>query len=184
MPDSSTISNDDDVALARSIDIDTLYQRYSRRCLAFLSSLGVRGADADDVLQKAWLRIFQSLGKKPFEGHFRGWLFQILRNTAIDSMRKKRPEALSEADADSATDDIAAPDQSMIDAEYKSALQNCLENLETDARQIVSGRLAGESYELVAEKLEIQTSRAHRIFFDAKQSLGNCLRRSGFGATS
>ena len=177
-------SHIDDVDLARAVDITSLYEKYSRRSLAFLASMGVRHADAEDVAQKAWLRVFQSLNKKPFEGHFRGWLFQILRNTAIDAMRKKRPEAWDEATAESATDDIAAPDQSLLDAEYSVVLKGCLETLEPDTRKIVSGRLAGDSYEAVANALNVQTARAHRLFFDAKKALAACLQQKGFGTAS
>ena len=174
----------EDLEFARCVDIDALYQRYDRRTYAFLASLGVRGADADDIQQKVWMRVLEALRKKPFEGHFRGWLFQIVRNTAIDSMRKKRPEPLDAEIAEATISDSSAPDQGLIDAEYKAAVAKCVERLDDVQQQIVRGRLAGESYDVICERLQITASRAHRQFFDAKQALTVCLGQAGLGGPS
>lgn len=171
----------EDLGLARRVDVDALYGRYSRRTFAFLASMGIRGADADDVQQKAWLRVWESLRKKTFEGHFRGWLFQIVRNTAIDTMRKKRPESLDTTVAEATLSSDASPDQPMIDAEYKAALASCVGKLDEQQQAIVRGRLAGESYEHIASNMQIATSRAHRMFFAAKKALADCLGRTSLG---
>ena len=168
----------DDLELARRIDIDALYDRYRQRTFAFLASLGVRGADAEDVHQKVWIKVFQTLRERPFEGHFRGWLFQVLRNAAIDLMRRKRPESIEETGADSVVAATASPDASLIEAEQQAALTRCVEQLESQQRAIVVGRLSGETYSQISGRLNIESSRAHRIFFDAKQTLSDCVRQS------
>lgn len=171
----------DDLELARQVDVDVLYRRYSRRTLAFLSSLGIRGADADDIHQKVWVRVLESLRKHPFEGHFRGWLFQIARNTAIDSMRKKRPDLLDATVAEATVSDSTGPEQSLIDAEYQAALTNCVDKLDDLQRRIVRSRLSGDDYSSICKSLAITTSRAHRLFFDAKEELAQCLGRTSLG---
>ena len=178
---STTEFDAEDLEFARRVDVDPLYRRYSRRTFAFLSSMGIRGADADDIHQKAWVRVLTALQKKPFEGHFRGWLFQIVRNTAIDAMRKKRPDSLDANVAEETISHSDAPDQPMIDAEYQSALASCVGELDEQQSQIVKGRLAGDNYTVICERMQITTSRAHRIFFDAKQALASCLGRTSIG---
>jgi len=174
----------EDLELARRVDVDSLYRRYDKRTFAFLASMGIRGSDADDIHQRAWMRVLEALRKKPFEGHFRGWLFQIIRNTAIDAMRKKRPDSLDTEVAEATIGETSAPDQRLIDAEYQSALTHCLGKLEQAQREIVRGRLAGENYDQISKRLEIPTSRAHRVFFDAKTALATCLGRPSQGVSS
>lgn len=181
MPASISDTDAEDLRLASQADVEELYRRYSVRTLAFLSSMGVRGADADDIHQRVWMRVLESLRKKQFDGHFRGWLFQIVRNAAIDAMKKKRPEPLDASVAEVTLSVDAAPYQSMIDAEYRDALANCLQQLADDQQKIVRSRLTGDGYQVVAKTLGITTARAHRIFFDAKQSLATCLGKSSAG---
>ena len=174
---SAKIDDEEDLEFARDLDIDALYNRYKQRTLAFIASMGIQGADAEDVQQKAWVRIVQSLREQPFEGHFRGWLFQIVRNTAIDMMRKKRPDPMSAEIAEATIADSGSPDQPMIDNEYRAAVSSCIEALEDEQRDLVRGRLAGDNYQTIAQRLKISTAKAHRIFFDAKQALRECLLR-------
>ena len=166
----------EDLDFARNEDVESLFHRYQQRTLAFIASLGLRGADAEDVQQRAWMRVVEGLRKKPFEGHFRGWLFQIVRNAAIDMMRKKRPDSMTAEIAAATIASGNCPEQPLIDREYQSAVSSCVEALESEHRKIVQGRLAGENYETIASRLNISTSRAHRIFFDAKNALRECLQ--------
>ena len=183
MPNDSDQLDQEDLSLAQRADVDALYRRYDQRTFAFLASLGIRGPDADDIHQKAWLRVLESFRKKQFEGHFRGWLFQIIRNTAIDAMRKKRPEPLDTEVAEATISVASQPDQPLIDAEYQAAVAECVNQLKGHQRELIRGRLSGQTYDGIAQQLEITTARAHRLFFDAKANLAKCLQKSAAGAT-
>lgn len=45
--------------------------------------------DAQDVLQDAFIRIYNNLKQFKFNGSFEGWCRRIVMNTAIESLRKK-----------------------------------------------------------------------------------------------
>lgn len=162
---------------AQVADVEALFERYGRRALAFLSSIGIRGADADDIHQQAWMKIVQSLRKKPFEGNFKAWLFQILRNTAIDAHRKKKPALLDSDAQNQLVVDSSTVDASLIESEYQSQIKDCLNQLADDARVLMKRKLAGDNYNAIAETLGLEVNRAHRIFFDAKASMTDCLKR-------
>jgi RNA polymerase sigma factor (sigma-70 family) len=170
-----TATADTDEELARRADVAALYGRYSRRLLAFLAGLGLTAADADDVHQETWARAVTALRRSPFEGTFRGWLFQVARNAAIDLARKKRPGSLSAEAADSVIGDDPPPDQLLIDADYQARLERCVGRLPEPEAAVVRGRLAGDGYEAVAARLGVATERAHKLFFLAKQALAACL---------
>lgn len=65
-----------------------LYETFARKmysvCLRYTSD---RDA-ATDILQEAFVKVFQSMEKFSFEGSVEGWIRRIVVNTAIDHFRK------------------------------------------------------------------------------------------------
>ena len=105
-------------------------------------------------------------------------MFQVMRNAAVDWMRKKKPDSLEHSAFDSKTDDSAesSVESTFIQREYHDALTACLAKLDETARRLVRGRLAGQDYSGLAEQLDLEIARAHRLFFTAKESLGKCVK--------
>jgi RNA polymerase sigma-70 factor (ECF subfamily) len=70
-----------------------LYRRHAGGLVAYLERyLGDR-ADAEDVLQDAFLRIFEGRGRYRPGGRFRAWLFTIATHLARDRLKQKRRRA-------------------------------------------------------------------------------------------
>lgn len=56
---------------------------------------------AQEVLQEAFLKVFDKLEVFDFKGSLEGWIRRIVSNTAIDALRKaKRNPFLSDQDTD------------------------------------------------------------------------------------
>lgn len=165
-------------------DVAWLYEQLGQRTFAFLVSLGLKRADAEDAHHEAWLKVVKALREKPIEGNYRGWVFQVMRNTAYDAMRRKRPipteGAVIEAAA-GADPDLSAP-AAMIEQEYRQSLAACLDSLEPLPRKLLSGRLAGRDYPALAAELGVAVARAHRVFHAAKTAVARCVQ-SRMGGT-
>jgi RNA polymerase sigma factor (sigma-70 family) len=117
------------------------------------------------------------LTKQRFEGHFRGWLFTVARHYLIDLSRKRMPETL--ADGIDVTDvDQDAPPTQLVDAERWQVLRGCLEKLDRAAADLVRGRLGGEAYETLCERLGLEPARAHRLFHSAKEQVQSCVQHA------
>jgi RNA polymerase sigma-70 factor, ECF subfamily len=84
----AAIRNGDEAAMAQ------LYDRYSGVVYSVaLRVLGDTGA-AEDILQEVFMQIWRSPDMfDASRGSLAGWLAVIARNRAIDSLRKRRPEA-------------------------------------------------------------------------------------------
>jgi len=84
----AAIRNGDEAAMAQ------LYDRYSGVVYSVaLRVLGDTGA-AEDILQEVFMQIWRSPHMfDASRGRLAGWLAVIARNRAIDSLRKRRPEA-------------------------------------------------------------------------------------------
>ncbi len=166
--------NESDEALAIGYQaFEKIYQQYSRRLLAFLASR-VRTNELEDVHQIVWQRIWIALPEK-FDGkNFRAWLFRVAKNVLIDQYRSRKLEfAVDFASVDL---EIAAESGRLEeDFESQELLSNCLARLEESMYQIVRSRLEGEDYVEICERLELPISRAHKLFFHAKEQLNRCV---------
>jgi RNA polymerase sigma factor (sigma-70 family) len=80
------------VALVRSGRDDAfaaIHDRYRDRLLAFARRLlKGSGHDAEDIVQDAFIRALHGLRATDAEMHLRPWLYMIVRNRAMDELRK------------------------------------------------------------------------------------------------
>lgn len=92
---SHSLAGDQDVlsAIARGKveALDVLYQRYHRELYALAYSMVSDHQLAEDLMQETFVRVWRHAASySPQAGSVRGWLFAILRNYAIDYLRKQR----------------------------------------------------------------------------------------------
>lgn len=66
-----------------------LYDRYSARLMPVAMRYGKSQEDAEDILQDAFVKIFNNLESFRQEAQFLTWLKRIVINTAINHNRKK-----------------------------------------------------------------------------------------------
>lgn len=115
----------------------------------------------DDVLQDAYLKAWQALGKFRGDATFSSWLYRIVYTTALDHLKAaKRRDNLSVVDPREVTDHA-------VDVARSLALREALATLPPDQLAVVAlvdGE--GQSYESVADLLDISAgtvaSRLHR----------------------
>lgn len=65
-----------------------LYERYAVGFKCLCVRYVKQSADADDVLQEAFLKIFQNIKQFKGEGSFEGWMKRIVINTALYHYKK------------------------------------------------------------------------------------------------
>ena len=66
-----------------------LYERYAPKLMAVAMRYAKSQAEAEDVLQEAFIKIFKSLETFRQEAQFSTWMMRIVVNTAINHNRKK-----------------------------------------------------------------------------------------------
>lgn len=133
-------------------------------------------AEAEDVVQEAWLAAWRALGGFRGESAVSTWLYRVVTNSALAHLRRRRPtvslddpEPAGKSTVDSAL--LAAaepgPEGRVVRAEEVDAVLRAIGRLELSQRvPLVLRELEGLSYEEVAEVLGVNVgalrSRLHR----------------------
>ncbi len=102
------------VAAARAGDGEAfaaLVRAYATRLHRFVTALGISAADADDVLQDAFLRAHQNLDRYDPTWAFSTWLFTITRRLALNQLAKRRTVPLPEQAAELCASAPPEPDE-------------------------------------------------------------------------
>ncbi len=117
----------------------TLYKQTSAKLYGVVARILTRGDVAADVLQEAYVRIWEKAGDfDPVKGSALAWMATIARNRALDEVRRVRPVSLEDQPegfepAAEEIDPLAARERS----EGLAALIDCLKGLDEEKRTIV-----------------------------------------------
>ena len=138
-------------------------------------------ADAEDVVQEAYLRAFKHFGSF-HGGDARPWLLTIVRNTCYTWMRQNRaPELQSDFDEalKVATEDHLNPEALLVKEAGSELLRQALESLPAEFREVIVLREFEElSYKQIAKVASIPVgtvmSRLARARKGLQKMLKNC----------
>ncbi|HWW02553.1 MAG TPA: sigma-70 family RNA polymerase sigma factor [Candidatus Acidoferrum sp.] len=115
-------------------------------------------ADAQDVVQEAYLRAFKFLGG--FRGgDSRSWLLRIVRNAFYDWLKRNRREETGtpfDEELHSTVDETGTPDTLLLAKADQELMRKAIEDLPFDFREILVLReLEGLSYKEIADIAEV-----------------------------
>ena len=131
-------------------------------------------AEAEDVVQDAFVLALTKLESFKGNSQFYTWLYRIAHNAAISKLRKKRPTmSLDHGTGDEQSPGFAVPDQGerpgerMEKDEQIQCLMDAMERLSDEHRSILILReMEGMDYESIAGVLQLPVgtvrSRLHR----------------------
>ncbi len=157
-----------------------LYRLYSKAMLNTAFRILGNIAEAEDVLQEAFLDAFNRLKDFRQETTFGLWLKQIVVHRSISVLRKRKLELVELQDE--LLDNIAdyeCDDES--DIQYKAAqVREAIKELPEGYRIVISLYLIeGYDHEEIGEILNISENTSRTQFFRAKRKLNEILIRKG-----
>jgi RNA polymerase sigma-70 factor (ECF subfamily) len=172
----------------------TLVERHQRQLYRLALRMTGSEADAQEVLQEAFLNAYQKLPLFRGEAQFSSWLYRIAANSALMRLRRKRraPDALTEQplelsgprfsadgylDPPPMSDWSQRADDKMMSAELGSAIQKAVGQLPEDYRTVFLLKdVDGLSNEDIATALDLTVpavkSRLHRARLALREKLG------------
>jgi RNA polymerase sigma-70 factor, ECF subfamily len=132
-----------------------LYKQTNAKLYGVVARILTRGDVAADVLQEAYVRIWEKAGEfDPLKGSPLAWMATIARNRALDEVRRVRPVSLEDQPegfepAAEEIDPLAPRERS----ERLAALVDCLKALDEEKRAVVLlAYYRGSSREALAKR--------------------------------
>ena len=120
-----------------------LYQLHNRRVYALCLRMMNNPADAEDLVQEAFLQLFRKIGTFRGESAFSTWLHRMTVNVVLMKLRKKTLPATSldeVTDPDEETGgprkDVGAPDLRLSGAVDRVNLERCIEKVPPGYRTV------------------------------------------------
>jgi len=65
-----------------------VFRRYAGKMMAVCRRYARHELEAEDILQDAFIKVFDNLGKFEFKGSFEGWIRRIVINTALKNFQR------------------------------------------------------------------------------------------------
>ncbi len=157
---------------------EALVERYGRQIYNIAYRMAGNDADAKDLTQEAFIRVFRAFRRIDPQASLESWLYRIVSNLHIDMLRRRPKVRIESLDAPVVTpkggeihrevpDARADPEAEVLDAQLDSDVQRALLGLSPDLRAVVVlSDIEGYSYEEIGEMLRIPVgtvkSRLHR----------------------
>jgi RNA polymerase sigma-70 factor, ECF subfamily len=130
----------------------------------YLVCNGLGSADAEEIVQETFLRLYRHLSNRGSRPNLRGWIFEVARNAARDrrkSARWQRTVALDPAVG--IADTGAGPEAQAIHEERGRRLEAAIERLSPQQRECILLRIAGLRYREIAEIMGINVASAGEL---------------------
>ena len=150
-----------------------LYDLFSSKMYTICLRYAKNQMDAEDILQDAFVKLFNNLYKFRGEGSFEGWVRRIFVNTAIEHLRRNNVKI---ADSEGLENTVTDKHETALDSLYKKDLMNITMKLSDGYRTVFQMyAVEGYSHKEIAKKLGITESTSKSQFSRAKAILRDVL---------
>ena len=136
-------------------------------------------ANAEDLTQEVFLRVFQALPRFSLRCKFTTWLFQVTKNRVLDELRarERRPHVVIALDD---APSLETFDRPIEEAEAIDALWRAVHDLNPDLKMALLLRdVVGLPYNEIADALEITLATVKWRIFKAREEVQIALAREG-----
>lgn len=153
------------------LDFETIYQQFREPLKSFIAKRIQDEASAEDLVHDVFLRIHDRIDSLKEPDKLPSWIFQIARNSIIDSYRKKRIPIET-------SDDLSRLEQSELSAsaDINRVVRAMIEKLPAqDKEALLLSDFQGTKQEQIARQLGISLSGAKSRVQRARKKLKDLL---------
>ncbi len=163
-----------------------LVELHERRVIGTAARMLSDDAEACDVAQQVFIRVWKSAERWEPTAKFTTWLYTILRNLVFNESRRRArhrtrslDSAVEEGDCPQQFKDtgVKPPDTVLLDAEMQGAIDRAISELPKAQRMaIILRRYQDVSYEEIGEVLDLTVPAVKSLLFRARTELKEKLR--------
>jgi len=155
-----------------------LYRQYSVPMFRVVLRFARDKAEAEDMLQDGFIRVFRDMAQFRGDGALGGWIRRIMVNTALSHLRKQRDFIRDTADF-SPFESLFRTDEDFASNMDAETLMKYLQKLPPGYRAVFNlYAIDGFSHEEIAEQLGISIGTSKSQLFKAREYLKKMLDKS------
>ena len=156
---------------------EMLVKKYQNRAINIAYALNHNVANAQDIAQEVFLKIYNNIGSFRGQSKFSSWFYRIVVNTSYDFLRRNRNKNIS-------IDDESCPEiadsRKCEDSLAKELVKEVLEKVPFEYRSaIVLKEIEGLSYQEIADTLKISIGTVESRIFRARKMMKDILVKKG-----
>ena len=166
---------------------ELLVVKYQRKLMRLISRLIRDQAEAEDVVQEAFIKAYRALPQFRGDSAFYTWLYRIGINTAKNYLvtQGRRAPTSTEADVEEAETfddgdqlrDINTPESMLATKQIAETVNLAMEVLPEELRTAITLReIEGLSYEDIAEAMHCHIGTVRSRIFRAREAIAEKLR--------
>jgi RNA polymerase sigma-70 factor, ECF subfamily len=159
--------------------LDELVRRHDRWVRNIVYATVTNAAIVDDIVQTVWLRVWQQIGTLLDPARWRGWLYKLAKNAAIDAGEKAAHERRLRINYGSAEDRAARthqPAKELIEAEDRERILAAIRGLPEIYREpFVLRHLEDWSYAEIGEAMSLPVDTVETRLVRARRLLRTAL---------
>ena len=166
---------------------ELLVVKYQRKLMRLISRLIRDQAEAEDVVQEAFIKAYRALPQFRGDSAFYTWLYRIGINTAKNYLvtQGRRAPTSTEADVEEAETfddgdqlrDINTPESMLATKQIAETVNLAMEVLPDELRMAITLReIEGLSYEDIAEAMHCPIGTVRSRIFRAREAMAEKLR--------
>ncbi len=162
--------------------------RYRSRAFAMIYNMVRNEQDAWDIAQDGFVKAWKNIGRFRGQSSFYTWLYRILMNVSIDSLRRKQIEGGTEFDDAIGLRNIEAaaittprgelePAVKLGDKEIRARIEDAIARLTAEHRAVIVMReIDGLEYQEIADAMECSIGTVMSRLFYARKKLQTMLK--------
>lgn len=150
-----------------------LVDRYQKQVFNAAYRIAGNRADAEDVAQSVFLRVYERLDQ--FDPAYRlfSWIYKICVNESLNLVAKRRPTGPVDLEL---TDSKADPERQARGREIGRAIERALAELSADQRVVIVLRhFRGLTYDEMSDVVEVPVKTIKSRLFSARRELRRIL---------
>jgi len=164
---------------ARRLTVD-LFRDLRQPLSRYIVSLGLRPAEAEELVQEAFLRLHQHLcASSASEQNLTGWVYRVAQNLVRDRQRgwhKRNVDSINDRpEAAIASAPGVTPEQRVLEMEKTDRLRTAMKTLSAEHRQCLHLRAEGLRYREIAAAMGIGVSTVADMIRQALAQLEKAL---------
>jgi len=157
MPDSG--SNPPDLNRTLQVHVEELYRDSRNDVYAYLITLGLPAAVAQDTAQEVFLRYYVMRQRGETVENPRAWIFRVAHNLGLQVRAKQtRLHPIDGLLGRHLTDDAVDPERGAMNRQRRSRVEQAIGSLSGQQRQCLFLRAEGLRYREIAEAIGISSS--------------------------